>query len=115
MSAPAASRQLSDSRDIPAKAKRITVNDPSQLPNDYSTTPGGTMFSTTPGGTRIIYDRNFLLNMRNSPLSMTPPRNLPSIPGVTTPEGTTQEKPNGTYKPNSEKPESNEEQFQMDI
>ncbi len=26
------------------------MNDLSQLPNDYSTTPGGTLFSTTPGG-----------------------------------------------------------------
>lgn len=48
MSAPAASRQLSAGRDIPSK--RVTVNDPSQLPHDYSTTPGGTLFSTTPGG-----------------------------------------------------------------
>ena len=34
-------------------------------------------------GTRIIYDRKFLLELRNSPLSRTPPRNLPLIPGVT--------------------------------
>ena len=44
-----ATSQLSTaSRAIPTK--RITVNDPSQLPHDYSTTPGGTLFSTTPGG-----------------------------------------------------------------
>uniref|UniRef100_A0A671X4B3 Eukaryotic translation initiation factor 4E binding protein 1 n=1 Tax=Sparus aurata TaxID=8175 RepID=A0A671X4B3_SPAAU len=49
---------------------------------DYSTTPGGTMFSTTPGGTRIIYDRKFLLQCRTSPLTRTPPK-LPDIPGVT--------------------------------
>lgn len=34
-------------------------------------------------GTRIVYDRKSLLLMRNSPLSRTPPRNLPHIPGVT--------------------------------
>ena len=34
-------------------------------------------------GTRIIYDRKFLLQLRNSPLSKTPPSNLPVIPGVT--------------------------------
>lgn len=34
-------------------------------------------------GTRIIYDRNFLLQMRNSPVARTPPKNLPVIPGVT--------------------------------
>ncbi|NP_001077103.1 uncharacterized protein LOC752411 [Strongylocentrotus purpuratus] len=113
MSAPAASRQLSAGRDIPSK--RVTVNDPSQLPHDYSTTPGGTLFSTTPGGTRIIYDRNFLLNMRNSPLSQTPPKNLPSIPGVTCPEvGAGAEKPNGARK-TATKTDPAEDQFQMDI
>ena len=34
-------------------------------------------------GTRIIYDRTFLLQMRNSPMARTPPTNLPNIPGVT--------------------------------
>jgi hypothetical protein len=34
-------------------------------------------------GTRIIYERNVLLQMRNSPVASTPPRNLPHIPGVT--------------------------------
>ena len=37
-------------------------------------------------GTRIIYDRSFLLKCRASPLSNTPPINLPDIPGVTSPE-----------------------------
>ncbi|KAK2827088.1 hypothetical protein Q7C36_018014 [Tachysurus vachellii] len=53
------------------------------LPGSYSQTPGGTVFSTTPGGTRIIYDRNFLLECRNSPIARTPPCCLPHIPGVT--------------------------------
>lgn len=36
-------------------------------------------------GTRIIYDRKFLLECRTSPLARTPPRGLPTIPGVTSP------------------------------
>lgn len=36
------------SRAIPSR--RIPVHDPSQMPMDYSTTPGGTIYSTTPGG-----------------------------------------------------------------
>lgn len=34
-------------------------------------------------GTRIIYDRKFLLECRNSPIARTPPCCLPHIPGVT--------------------------------
>ena len=37
-------------------------------------------------GTRIIYDRKFLMSCRKSPLAKSPPANLPSIPGVTTPD-----------------------------
>lgn len=36
-------------------------------------------------GTRIIYDRKFLLDCRNSPIARTPPCCLPQIPGVTMP------------------------------
>ncbi|XP_076756980.1 eukaryotic translation initiation factor 4E binding protein thor [Xylocopa sonorina] len=79
MSASPIARQATQSQNIPSK--RIVINDPSQLPTDYSSTPGGTLFSTTPGGTRIVYDRDFLMNLRNSPISRTPPRNMPSIPG----------------------------------
>ncbi|XP_077310557.1 eukaryotic translation initiation factor 4E-binding protein 2 [Lithobates pipiens] len=75
--------QHSQSRAIPTRT--IHISDSSQLPHDYCTTPGGTLFSTTPGGTRIIYDRKFLLDRRNSPLAQTPPRRLPDIPGVTSP------------------------------
>ncbi|XP_017759522.1 PREDICTED: eukaryotic translation initiation factor 4E-binding protein 1 [Eufriesea mexicana] len=78
MSASPTARQATQSQNIPSK--RIVINDPSQLPTDYSSTPGGTLFSTTPGGTRIVYERDFLMNLRNSPISKTPPRNLPSIP-----------------------------------
>ncbi|KFM08071.1 Eukaryotic translation initiation factor 4E-binding protein 3, partial [Pygoscelis adeliae] len=34
-------------------------------------------------GTRIIYDRKFLLECKNSPVARTPPCCLPQIPGVT--------------------------------
>ncbi|XP_030598692.1 eukaryotic translation initiation factor 4E-binding protein 1-like [Archocentrus centrarchus] len=78
-----AGSQTTRSRDIPA-VRRVAIHDAAHLPNDYSTTPGGTLFSTTPGGTRIIYDRKFLLQCRTSPLTRTPP-NLPDIPGVTRP------------------------------
>eukprot|EP00794_Sanderia_malayensis_P012670 gene12670-13970_t len=69
------------SKGIPMR--RVVVKDPSHMPSHYSETPGGTMFSTTPGGTRIIYERKFLLDIRNSPLSKTPTKQLPVIPGVT--------------------------------
>lgn len=39
---------MSETRDIPTR--RVVLNDPSQLPHEYSQTPGGTLFSTTPGG-----------------------------------------------------------------
>lgn len=67
--------------------RRVQLTDPSQMPTDYGTTPGGTMYSTTPGGTRIIYDRQFMLKLRDSPSSKATPK-LPDIPGVTlaTPE-----------------------------
>lgn len=39
-------------------------------------------------GTRIIYDRKFLLECKNSPIAKTPPCCLPQIPGVTTPTHT---------------------------
>lgn len=65
--------------------RRVPFGDQTQLPADYSATPGGTLFSTTPGGTRLIYDREFLMHCRDSPLTKTPPANLPHIPGVTQP------------------------------
>uniref|UniRef100_G3MLT7 Eukaryotic translation initiation factor 4E-binding protein 1 n=1 Tax=Amblyomma maculatum TaxID=34609 RepID=G3MLT7_AMBMU len=81
MSAHSPEHKVSSSRSIPTR--RVVINDASQLPHDYSSTPGGTIFSTTPGGSRIIYDRSFLMQMRHSPVARTPPKNLPVIPGVT--------------------------------
>lgn len=53
------SRQFSESRAIPTRT--VLINDSTQLPHDYCTTPGGTLFSTTPGGNnppetrRVLY------------------------------------------------------------
>jgi len=69
------SHGASSSRAIPVKEAHDYTN--------FSTSVGGTIYGTTPGGTRIKYDRNALLFMRNSPLSKTPPHNMPHIPGVT--------------------------------
>ncbi|KAK9955505.1 hypothetical protein ABG768_015376 [Culter alburnus] len=69
----------------PIPSRAIHEKSWSPLPDSYSQTPGGTVFSTTPGGTRIIYDRKFLLECRNSPIARTPPCCLPHIPGVTRP------------------------------
>ena len=45
-------------REIPS-IRRVVLNDVSQLPSDYGTTPNGTMFSTTPGGN--LHAPSFLL------------------------------------------------------
>jgi len=85
-------------------------------PQDLSTTPGGTIYSTTPGGTRIVYDRNALLFLRNSPLSKTPPNHLAFIPGVTGPPETSAAKQAGSVPVVPEKPSDDEEEdvFKMD-
>ena len=79
MSASPMARAATVGQDIPTR--RVVITNEDDMPNDYSTTPGGTIFGTTPGGTKIVYERAFLINMRNSPLARTPPRNLPAIPG----------------------------------
>ncbi|KAF9581580.1 Eukaryotic translation initiation factor 4E-binding protein 2 [Lunasporangiospora selenospora] len=71
----------SNSKAIPLPSRRAEPGTP--IPMDYGTTPGGTIYSSTPGGTRIIYDRNTLLSLRNSPLSRTPPAKLAFVAGVT--------------------------------
>lgn len=42
-------------------------------------------------GTRIVYERAFLMQLRNSPIARTPPKNYPNFPaslikGVNTPK-----------------------------
>ena len=45
--------------------KRIQISSPADMPNDYSTTPGGTLFSTTPGGRALFKSINL---MNSTPL-----------------------------------------------
>ncbi|CAD5116698.1 DgyrCDS5557 [Dimorphilus gyrociliatus] len=110
----AQSNSFSPRRSIPIR--RVVLSDASQLPNDYSTTPGGTLFSTTPGGTRIVYDRSFLLKCRESPLAQSPPANLPDIPGVTTPrEEENKENGRKDRQPSESTETVDEPQFAMDV
>uniref|UniRef100_A0A8C7UU55 Eukaryotic translation initiation factor 4E binding protein 1 n=1 Tax=Oncorhynchus mykiss TaxID=8022 RepID=A0A8C7UU55_ONCMY len=99
---------------------RPVINDVALVPQDYSTTPGGTLFSMTPGGNRIIYDRKFLLECRTAPLERTTPCR-PDIPGVTSPLSNntttdtahpkqTPQQPNSTTRQ-----EWKDAQFEMDI
>lgn len=114
--------QKTTAKAIPS-TRRVTISDSAHMPHDYSTTPGGTLFSTTPGGTRIIYDRKFLLDCRSSPVTKTPPKNLPVIPGVTSPAAadTSEKAQNGELLNNNNitAPDSSttgdDSQFEMDI
>ncbi|XP_063386946.1 eukaryotic translation initiation factor 4E-binding protein [Cydia fagiglandana] len=72
MSASPIARQATHSQSIPTR--RVLISDPAQMPDVYSSTPGGTIYSTTPGGTRIVYERSFMLSLRQSPISQTPPK-----------------------------------------
>ncbi|XP_017780276.1 PREDICTED: eukaryotic translation initiation factor 4E-binding protein 1 [Nicrophorus vespilloides] len=71
MSASPMARQVTENKSIP---RRVIITDPRDLPADYSSTPGGTLYSTTPGGSKIVYEKSFLINLRNSPISKTPPK-----------------------------------------
>lgn len=104
----------------------MVINSENEMPTDYGTTPGGTIFGTTPGGTKIIYERAFLMKMRNSPLARTPPANLPVIPGVTAPKDANRKSPEKEHKESemthhlstvteSTKEEEEMDQFDMDI
>lgn len=50
MSASPVARQAVAQAQPQSIPRRIQINSPAEMPHDYSTTPGGTMFSTTPGG-----------------------------------------------------------------
>ncbi|XP_075238437.1 eukaryotic translation initiation factor 4E binding protein thor [Lycorma delicatula] len=120
MSASPVARQATQSQTIPSR--RILINDSSQLPVDYSTTPGGTLYSTTPGGTRIVYERATLLHLRNSPIARTPPKHLPNIPDIllkSSPDSIHEPKENGSTisSPIKKEPvvDESSEQFQMDM
>ncbi|XP_006923087.1 eukaryotic translation initiation factor 4E-binding protein 3 [Pteropus alecto] len=86
-----------------------------RLPDCYSTTPGGTLYATTPGGTRIIYDRKFLLECKNSPIARTPPCCLPQIPGVTTPTVLRSKLEELKEQKETEEEIPDDAQFEMDI
>ncbi|CAG4951491.1 eukaryotic translation initiation factor 4E-binding protein [Colias croceus] len=72
MSASPIARQATHSQSIPTR--RVQISDPAQMPDVYSSTPGGTIYSTTPGGTRIVYERSFMMSLSQSPISRTPPK-----------------------------------------
>ncbi|CAG9763352.1 unnamed protein product [Ceutorhynchus assimilis] len=120
MSASPMARQAVGTQAIPIK--RVLVNDPSEMPNHYSQTPGGTLFSTTPGGTKIVYERNFLLTLRNSPISKTPPKfGIPenlvkgSPPKKSTPTSNQQRKLPPKPRKDSNTKTNDDDQFQMDL
>ncbi|XP_041121681.1 eukaryotic translation initiation factor 4E-binding protein 3-like [Polyodon spathula] len=104
-------------KSCPIPTRVVHVKDWTQLPDRYSSTPGGTLFSTTPGGTRIIYERKFLLECRNSPLARTPPCCLPQIPGVTVPQHPRLSKLEELKEeePDNDLPADESDQFEMDM
>ena len=107
-------RAATQGQDIPTR--RVVITSEEDMPADYSSTPGGTIFGTTPGGTKIVYERAFLVNLRNSPLSRTPPTNLPNIPGVTSDLGLKELKlENHIEVPNKEADRNGDDQFSMYI
>jgi hypothetical protein len=92
------------------------------MPDNYSSTPGGTIFGTTPGGTKIVYERAFLMRMKDCQLAKTPPTNLPVIPGVTNVDRSSVRKGNNAVNNNENnkngvEKDNNEadDQFAMDI
>ena len=52
-------RAATQGQDIPTR--RVVITSEEDMPADYSSTPGGTIFGTTPGGTKIVYERAFLV------------------------------------------------------
>ncbi|XP_035167767.1 eukaryotic translation initiation factor 4E-binding protein 2-like [Oxyura jamaicensis] len=116
--ASAGGRPPSQSRAIPTRT--VALSDATQLPPAHCTPAGGSLPAPAWGGTRIIYDRKFLLDRRNSPMAQTPPCHLPDIPGVTSPgaadepkaeAGSSSSLSNHDGKP----PAGDDAQFEMDI
>ncbi|XP_049986341.1 eukaryotic translation initiation factor 4E-binding protein 3 [Alexandromys fortis] len=100
---------MSASRSCPIPGCRDRLSD------SYGTTPGGTLCATTPGGTRIIYDRKFLLECKNSPIARTPPYCLPQIPGVTIPPVPPSRLELLKEQKQTEEETTDDEQFEMDM
>ncbi|CBY08361.1 unnamed protein product [Oikopleura dioica] len=63
--------------------RRLQIKHENELPSDAAATPGGTLFGTTPGGSKIIYDRLYLMRMKSSPASNTPPKGMTPVRGIT--------------------------------
>merc|ERR1712221_5946 len=70
-------------RSIAIKNKKL--KSASEIPDNATETPGGTLFGFTPGGSKIVYTRDYLMSLKTSPASMTPPKKMTYIPGVTSP------------------------------
>lgn len=114
MSASPIARQATQSQSIPSR--RVLITDPAQMPDVYSSTPGGTIYSTTPGGTRIVYDRSFMMSLRQSPISQTPPKcSLPAA--LLKSPGLAREAPSSAQKPRSNyiSFDESQETFNMDL
>ncbi|XP_026313626.1 eukaryotic translation initiation factor 4E-binding protein 2-like [Hyposmocoma kahamanoa] len=115
MSASPIARQATHSQVIPSR--RVLITDPTQMPDVYSSTPGGTVYSTTPGGTRIVYERSFMMSLRQSPISQTPPKcSLPAgllkNPGAHTATHSPSQK---NVRSNSISFDESQETFSMDL
>lgn len=115
---PIARQACSQMQVIPSR--KVLIHDASDLPDLYSSTPGGTLYSTTPGGTRIVYERAFLMNLKNSPLARTPPTNLNNLPHNILRNSPTNRQqvapPKKAPAPNSPpKFDEHQEQFDMDL
>ncbi|EGC28691.1 hypothetical protein DICPUDRAFT_159841 [Dictyostelium purpureum] len=99
------------------KAIPVTLKDPRNDIN-FSTSIGGTIYGTTPGGTKIVYDRNTLLQYRNSPLSKTPPPQLAHILDTEKNKSKINEIKTQPQKPAPQtaqpKPANDDEMFQME-
>lgn len=105
-------------------SRKVLIHDAADLPDLYSSTPGGTLYSTTPGGTRIVYERAFLMNLKNSPLARTPPTNLNSLPHNILRNSPTNRQQHQQQVPQAKKPatansqpkfDEHQEQFDMDL
>ncbi|GAB1293068.1 Eukaryotic translation initiation factor 4E-binding protein 1 [Apodemus speciosus] len=85
----------------------------------HITGPTSSLITPSPPGTRIIYDRKFLMECRNSPVAKTPPKDLPTIPGVTSPssdEPPMQSSQSHLHSsPEDKRAGGEESQFEMDI
>lgn len=67
MSASPIARTLHQSQAQSIPSKKVLIHDPNQLPDVYSSTPGGTIFSTTPGGLFHLLHSNFYILFSSNP------------------------------------------------